>query len=356
MSLAGSMGRLVGASTMMDLDASSSRSDRTSLASASGRSNAAPLPSGWSCSMRMRPMVVMSRCSRLRRMLKTDPGLMMRAGLSVINRSVTWPSSCDRRERGLGTSVTPDRAARAAAMAPVGSELDITFSAAGRKNCTMPESTMSSRPTTALLALDMTSAGAGGPTISQLSTLHSLSTRLKYRSSRGVYMAMAVPDRPARPVRPDRCRNDSVSAGSSKCTTRSTAGMSNPRAATSVATSTRHLPSRNRCSVRSRLACEMSPCRTSVGMWLAIAADTSSASRLVCVNTMHLPPPPCTVSRSTSTDRFASICTHTASILIVSASLPVEASPMRSTIRGFFWYWRVRRLTQPGMVAENSSV
>lgn len=64
---------------------------------------------------------------------------------------------------------------------------------------------------TALEALDMTSVGAGGPTISQLVMLVSLSTRLMYRSSRGVNMAMAVPDLPARPVRPERCRNDSTS-------------------------------------------------------------------------------------------------------------------------------------------------
>ncbi len=39
-----------------------------------------------------------------------------------------------------------------------------------------------------------------------------------------------------------------------------------------------------------------------------------------------------------------------------SASLPVEASPTRSTVSGDCWYCLVSRFTQPGMVAENSSV
>jgi hypothetical protein len=64
---------------------------------------------------------------------------------------------------------------------------------------------------------------------------------------RGVKSVMHMPLRPARPVRPERCTYVSTSArplrlsGGLLLITRSTI-MSSPRAATSVATSTRNLP------------------------------------------------------------------------------------------------------------------
>ena len=73
----------------------------------------------------------------------------------------------------------------------------------------------------------MTSAGAGGPTISQLVMLVSFSTRLMYRSSRGVNMAMAVPALLALPVRPERCRKDSTSYAQGP---RPPSGLSTPHA------------------------------------------------------------------------------------------------------------------------------
>ena len=57
-----------------------------------------------------------------------------------------------------------------------------------------------------------------------------------------------MPLRPARPVRPERCWRVSASLGSSTWTTRLRLGRSMPRAATSVATSTRARPSRSACS------------------------------------------------------------------------------------------------------------
>lgn len=57
----------------------------------------------------------------------------------------------------------------------------------------------------------MTWRGPGGVTISQLVMEVSFRMRDRYRDSREVYIATAVPDRLARPVRPLRCRNDSTS-------------------------------------------------------------------------------------------------------------------------------------------------
>ena len=57
----------------------------------------------------------------------------------------------------------------------------------------------------------MTCLGPGGDTISQLLMEVSRRMRDRYCRSRAVYIATAVPDRLARPVRPLRCRNDSIS-------------------------------------------------------------------------------------------------------------------------------------------------
>mmetsp|Transcript_37663 Transcript_37663/g.118039 ORF Transcript_37663/g.118039 Transcript_37663/m.118039 type:complete len:302 (-) Transcript_37663:1163-2068(-) len=107
------------------------------------------------------------------------------------------------------------------------------------------------------------------------------------RLSRSEWSRIAVPERPARPVRPERWTYDSESCGRRYCTMRSTPSMSMPRAATSVATSTGKWPSRNFCSVVSRAFCEMSPCNGCADSG-ASAAETqrSSTSRLVAVKTM----------------------------------------------------------------------
>ncbi len=72
------------------------------------------------------------------------------------------------------------------------------------------------------------------------------------RSSRGSRMVMAAPSRPARPVRPTRCTYTSAEEGKSKLITCDTLGISNPRAATSVATSSWVCPVRKACMTRSR--------------------------------------------------------------------------------------------------------
>ena len=71
------------------------------------------------------------------------------------------------------------------------------------------------------------------------------------------------------------------------------------------------LLARNEASTFSRSRWLMSPCSAPQGRCPPTLAATSSASRLVWVNTMALPPSPYTVSRSTSTERRASAGTCT---------------------------------------------
>ena len=68
---------------------------------------------------------------------------------------------------------------------------------------------------TCLAEAAMTSFGPGGEISSTVSTLTSRSIRRNEPASRAVNIAMAVPDLPARPVRPDRWRKDSASGGRS---------------------------------------------------------------------------------------------------------------------------------------------
>ena len=68
-----------------------------------------------------------------------------------------------------------------------------------------------------------------------------------------------LPLRPARPVRPLRCVYESASSGGSAWITRAMSCTSMPRAATSVATSTRSLPRLKSASARLRSGCSISP-------------------------------------------------------------------------------------------------
>lgn len=72
--------------------------------------------------------------------------------------------------------------------------------------------------------------------------------------------------------------------------TKSTLGISSPRAATSVATSTVNFPFLKLFKVLSLWCCDMSPCSASEVMLLVKARETSSASRFVCVKTIVFPP------------------------------------------------------------------
>ena len=114
--------------------------------------------------------------------------------------------------------------------------------------------------------------------------------------------------------------------------------MSSPRAATSVATNTLKRPSRNRFSVRSRCACAMSPCSTSVAILRPSAAVTSSASRLVCVKQIALAPFPYTVTRSAKIV-VRDWCEHAQDMTsIVDATFCFE-SPTRSIVTASFRYF-----------------
>ena len=108
---------------------------------------------------------------------------------------------------------------------------------------------------------------------SVVGTAEGVSLRLVYcsilanrRRSWGVYSVRAMPVRPARPVRPMRCTYTSAKWGISKLKTWEMSSMSNPRAATSVATKTLILPSRKRPSTFSRASWLKSPLSASAGM------------------------------------------------------------------------------------------
>ena len=72
--------------------------------------------------------------------------------------------------RAVGTSIMPDRAASAAAMALWGSALASTAVAAGMKKDLTSGSMLSSRLMTCLAEAAMTASGPGGPTICRLGT------------------------------------------------------------------------------------------------------------------------------------------------------------------------------------------
>src|SRR5208283_2028182 len=77
--------------------------------------------------------------------------------------------------------------------------------------------------------------------------------------SAGPAKVEAIPRAEARPVRPTRCTKSSAALGMSKLTTCATLATSRPRAATSVATSTRCRPSEKLRRAWLRCACERSP-------------------------------------------------------------------------------------------------
>ena len=113
------------------------------------------------------------------------------------------------------------------------------------------------------------------------------------RTSATVIMTVTTsPALPARAVRPERCRYALCSMGGSTWTTSSTLSTCTPRAATSVATSTRTSPAPNAARLRSRATCERLPCRSTDGMPDAVSCLASFlAWCLVRVNRMRRPVP-----------------------------------------------------------------
>mmetsp|Transcript_45460 Transcript_45460/g.144608 ORF Transcript_45460/g.144608 Transcript_45460/m.144608 type:complete len:263 (-) Transcript_45460:388-1176(-) len=248
-------------------------------------------------------------------------------------RMVWKPSSKLSMERLAGGWRKPDMAARAEARAASAPIESMSVLAAGLKNLRRSGCTPLRLFTAWSAEAFITSVGGGGDTSSKFADVSRAMLR-RVKRSRGPYIAMAMPVLLARPVRPERWRKVSESLGISKCTTRSTLGMSRPRAATSVATSTLKLPSRNFLRVFSRVICAISPWSASQGMVRASATATSSAARLVCVNTIALAPLPYTVIKSTSTGTRLSGGTLHERVRMVSAILPVFSSPTRSMFTG----------------------
>src|SRR3954471_19585960 len=108
----------------------------------------------------------------------------------------------------------------------------------------------------------------------------------------GVAMVTTAPSAPARAVRPERCRYALCSAGGSTCTTSATSSTWMPRAAMSVAQSTRVMPSLNAARLRSRAFWLRLPCRSTAGTAAAASCLASFlAWCLVRVNSRLRPRP-----------------------------------------------------------------
>ena len=196
---------------------SSSLQPIISSASALGTSNAAPCnPVSASSSSMMRPTLdpLSLESSSLVTMAGMCPMRVMRP-FSLIICSVVKPSCSVRSDLGSGMAVIPESAASATSSASCGSLLASTILATGEKYDLTSCSTLSRRYMTCLAAASTTCCGVGGVMTVTPVVLVSRRILLKFPISFREYMAMVVPERPARPVLPERCRNDSDSLGSS---------------------------------------------------------------------------------------------------------------------------------------------
>mmetsp|Transcript_15168 Transcript_15168/g.36010 ORF Transcript_15168/g.36010 Transcript_15168/m.36010 type:complete len:207 (-) Transcript_15168:742-1362(-) len=133
--------------------------------------------------------------------------------------------------------------------------------------------------------------------------------------------------------------------------------MSRPRAATSVAMSTRKRPLRKASMVFSRVACATSPCSGRASNWIASELTSSSQSLLVSQKTMTRPVAEVkdlitaltVIARS---EYCAGMATCRTSVEALTA-----ASPTRSTISGVLcMYLGASVRTHLGMVAEKRHV
>mmetsp|Transcript_14304 Transcript_14304/g.40817 ORF Transcript_14304/g.40817 Transcript_14304/m.40817 type:complete len:206 (-) Transcript_14304:1469-2086(-) len=188
-----------------------------SSARALGTSNAAPcVPLFSSSSSWMRP--TLDPLSRLSRSLVTIAGMwpmrVMRP-LSLIICRVVKPSWSVNSDLGSGIAVIPDSAANATSRASWGSRDARTIFATGEKYDRTSCSTLSRRYMTCLAAASTTCCGVGGVIVVTPLVLVSRRILLNVPISFLEYMAIVVPERPARPVLPERCRKDSDSLGSS---------------------------------------------------------------------------------------------------------------------------------------------
>mmetsp|Transcript_20182 Transcript_20182/g.62763 ORF Transcript_20182/g.62763 Transcript_20182/m.62763 type:complete len:238 (-) Transcript_20182:411-1124(-) len=140
------------------------------------------------------------------------------------------------------------------------------------------------------------------------------------------------------------------------CTTRSIF-TSSPRAATSVAMSTRTLPERNAAIVFSRVACGMSPCSAFASYLSASEVIKSSHSAFVSQKTMARALGPAYIEiTSLIVDARVDQCDGMATCLTSSDAL-TATSPTRSTTFGFGrMYLGATSRTHAGIVAEKRHV
>mmetsp|Transcript_30346 Transcript_30346/g.76029 ORF Transcript_30346/g.76029 Transcript_30346/m.76029 type:complete len:255 (-) Transcript_30346:521-1285(-) len=133
--------------------------------------------------------------------------------------------------------------------------------------------------------------------------------------------------------------------------------MSSPRAATSVATSTRVLPARKEAIVFSRACCGMSPCSAFASYLSASAVMRSSHSAFVSQKMMARPEAPAYMPiTSLIVEARVDQCEGMAICRTSSEALTAE-SPTRSTILGLGrMYLGATSRTQAGMVAEKRQV
>ena len=140
------------------------------------------------------------------------------------------------------------------------------------------------------------------------------------------------------------------SAGGSMWTTSSTSSTCTPRAATSVATSTRTSPSENAPRLRSRAPWDRLPCRSTAGMpaWLSFLA-IFLARYLVRVNIMRRPVPEASASMRACLS--SAWVTSTWWSMVVTAAWALSAECSTGSLRNFL----TSTSTPLSSVAENSS-
>mmetsp|Transcript_18776 Transcript_18776/g.37953 ORF Transcript_18776/g.37953 Transcript_18776/m.37953 type:complete len:241 (-) Transcript_18776:1487-2209(-) len=168
-------------------------------------------------------------------------------GRSSLIAHVVKPSADVRRERCLMSSC-PEMCARAAARASSAPSSSIIFFAFSL-NISLDSSETRERECAASWAHDSTISLGWGAPMRLNSHPAFFSSCLIEDSSLGLKKMMLVPVFPARAVRPERWMKSSWWDGGSVWMTTSTAGMSRPRAATSVAMRQRKLPSRKAARV-----------------------------------------------------------------------------------------------------------
>mmetsp|Transcript_79257 Transcript_79257/g.155034 ORF Transcript_79257/g.155034 Transcript_79257/m.155034 type:complete len:251 (-) Transcript_79257:648-1400(-) len=176
-----------------------------------------------------------------------------------------------------------------------------------------------------------------------------------------MYRVTQMPLRPALPVRPLRCTYVSTSgrplrlSGGLFWITRSTI-MSRPRAATSVAMSTRNFPFRNASMVCSRVFCGMSPCRALFSNLRLSSTLNSLHSSFVSQNTITLPAVPPNMAMVSEMVPPLDCQWHGIVRCLTSVEAFTALLPTTSMVSGLDMYFFATSATHLGMVALNRQV